>query len=202
MEAEQMLPGPLGLTPLAGSDDILPMVFFAPFVSSRLSVLEGSVDSQGNLSAAGHASHFEQALQEALGLCGIAYADCKGLSHCCAAVEKRISYRRAIKADMTIRITVNLLAVDEKRIHCFMEMREAAEGWLVASCETVAIYMHMAERRPMHFPASVRRQLEEMRASHALLPSPLGAGEGVRLRRKVTTSTVISERVSTTVGHA
>ncbi|MGL4243177.1 MAG: thioesterase family protein, partial [Beijerinckiaceae bacterium] len=153
-------------------------LFFAPFVSSAMRVEPGWIDYNGHLNMAYYHVLFDRAVDEAFLLCGLGpdYAKERGGSF--FIVESRMRYRRELSLRDRVRVTLQLLAVDDKRMHYVMELREASESWLAAACENLSIHVDMATRKAAPFPADIRRNLEAMRLAHAALASPEWAGEG------------------------
>jgi acyl-CoA thioester hydrolase len=160
------------------------LLFFAPFVSSLMRVEPGWIDYNGHLNMAYYNVLFDHAVDEAFALCGLGpeYAKARGASF--FIVESRMRYRRELSLRDRVRVTLHLLAVDDKRMHYGMEIREATDGWLAAACENISIHVNMASRKAAPFPADIRENLDAMRRAHAALPAPEWTGEGVRMPSK------------------
>ena len=54
------------------------------------------------------------------------------------AAEFHTLYKRELKAHDPVRVTLQLLDFDEKRLHFYMELRHAREGWIAATTEVSA----------------------------------------------------------------
>jgi acyl-CoA thioester hydrolase len=169
-------------------DDVRPIVgdgskllFFAPFVSSVMRLKPEWIDYNGHLNVAWHNTLFDRATDEAFALCGLtpAYPRERGFSY--FVVEARLRYRRELTLSDPARVTLQLLAVDDKRLHYCMELRHAEEGWVASTAEHLAVHVNMASRKAAPFPDDIRANLESMRASHSLLAPPDFAGEGVAM---------------------
>ncbi len=154
---------------------------FSPFVSSRMRLQRDWIDYNGHLNMAYYQVLFDRAVDEAFALCGLGpdYVTERNASF--FLVESRIRYRRELKLEDAVRVTLRLIAHDDKRIHYAMELRHAADGWLAASCENISINVDMKTRRAAPFPADILANLSAMRDAHAALPAPDGLGEGVRM---------------------
>jgi acyl-CoA thioester hydrolase len=159
----------------------LPALFFAPFVSSRLTIEDDWIDYNGHLNMAFYNVLFDRAVDEAFGLCGLGADYIREREGSFFLVESRTRFRRELKRDDQVRVTVHLVDYDDKRLHYAMEIRHASEGWLAASCENLSIHIDMKTRRAAPFPEDIRANLSAMKRAHALLPLPDGLGEGVRL---------------------
>jgi acyl-CoA thioester hydrolase len=167
-------------------DGIEPL-FFTPFVSSVMRIEPGWIDYNGHLNMAYYNVLFDRAVDEAFLLCGMGpdYAKERGCSY--FVVESRLRYRRELTRRDRVRITLQLIGVDDKRMRFVMEMRHAAEGWLAASAEHLALHVDMTTRKATPFPVDIREALESMRAAHSAMATPDWAGEGVAMRAKPAT---------------
>jgi acyl-CoA thioester hydrolase len=159
-----------------------PALFFAPFVSSRMGLRHDWIDYNGHLNMAYYHVLFDQAVDEAFGLCGLGPHYVQERGHSFFLVDSRIRYRRELKLTDAVRVTLQLVDFDDKRLHYAMEIRHAMDGWLAAACENVSINVDMATRRAAPFPADILANLAILKASHADLPSPDMLGEGIAMR--------------------
>ncbi len=159
----------------------LGFLFFAPFVSSRMRLQRDWIDYNGHLNMAYYQVLFDRAVDEAFSLCGLGPDYVAERNASFFLVESRVRYRRELKLEDAVRVTLRLVAHDDKRIHYAMELRHAADGWLAASCENISINVDLATRRAAPFPADILANLSAMRDAHAALPLPDGLGEGVRM---------------------
>jgi acyl-CoA thioester hydrolase len=157
--------------------------FFAPFVSSTMRVEIGWIDYNGHLGMAFYHHIFDRAAEEAFGIAGLGpdYLEQRKASFFTA--ETHCRYLRELVAGDTVRVTVQLLGFDEKRIHFHMEMRHAVDGWASATCETLALHVDAVSRKTTPFPADILSNLAVMKASHAKLTKPASAGRGISLSR-------------------
>jgi acyl-CoA thioester hydrolase len=160
-----------------------PALFFAPFVSSRMAIRPEWIDYNGHLNMAFHQVLFDRAVDEAFGLCGLGPDYVQERQASFFLVDSRMRYRRELRLCDPVRVTLQLLAFDDKRLHYAMEARHAAEGWLASACEAISINVDMTRRRAAPFPADVLANLAVMREAHADLPKPDGLGEGIAMPR-------------------
>ena len=157
--------------------------FFAPFVSSTMHIEPDWIDYNGHLNLAYYHVLFDRSLDEAFGMVGLGpdYVEARGASYFIA--ETHVLYARELHHEHPVRVTLQLLDCDEKRMHLYLELRHATEGWLSASCEMLGLHVDMKKRKVTPFPEEIRRNLEIMRAAHAGLPRPDNAGRRISLRR-------------------
>jgi acyl-CoA thioester hydrolase len=155
--------------------------FFAPFVSSVMRVESGWIDYNGHLNMAYYNVLFDRAVDEVYELlgCGLAYVE--QARHSCFTAEVHVRYLRELNAGEPVRVTFQLLDYDPKRLHYFEQLFHA-DGWLSATSENMALHVDMAARKTAAFPGEIVARLERMKAAHAALPVPQGAGRRIAMR--------------------
>lgn len=158
-----------------------PVLFFAPFVSSTMRVEPAWIDYNGHLNMAYYHVLFDRAVEEAFSLAGLGagYFEARNCSY--FAAECHIRYLRELTAADSVRVTVQLLDFDEKRLHFFMMLRHAADGWISAVSENLSLHVDMAARKVSPFPSDILANLAIMKAMHARLPWPDDAGRVISL---------------------
>jgi acyl-CoA thioester hydrolase len=164
------------------SDLIDPETAFpAPFVSSVMRVEPGWIDYNGHLNMAYYNVLFDRAVDEVYELlgCGLAYVE--QTRHSCFTAEVHVRYLRELRADDPVRVTFQLLDFDAKRLHYFETLHHAGENWLSATSENMALHVDMAARKTAAFPDAVAARLQRMKAAHASLPVPQGAGRRIAM---------------------
>ncbi len=160
-----------------------PVLFFAPFVSSPMRIEPQWIDYNGHLNTAFFHVLFDRAIDEAFGLIGLGpdYVTARGASFFLA--EAHTLYERELTVDERVRVTLQLVDFDEKRLHYYMEIRHAAEGWVAARAENLSIHVDIASRRAAPFPPDILANLAIMKASHSQLPRPEALGRLISLNR-------------------
>jgi len=158
--------------------DIEP-VFFAPFVSSIMGIEPGWIDYNGHLNMAYYHVLFDRAVDEAFALVGIGPAYVKRRRHSFFSAEVHVRYLRELRAADPVRVTLQLLDCDAKRLHFFEQLFHATDGWASATSEQLALHVDMQAKKVAPFPDDVARKLAAMKASHARLPRPADAGRRI-----------------------
>lgn len=150
--------------------------FFAPFVSSTMRVEPAWIDYNGHMNMAYYHVLFDRAVEEAFGLVGLGqdYLEERNASYFAAEVHTR--YKRELTIQDAIRVTLQLIDHDEKRLHYYMEIRHATEGWVSATAEALSLHVDMETRKVTPFPDDILANLAVMKASHARLAKPLDLG--------------------------
>ena len=159
-------------------------LFFAPFVSSVMKVEPAWIDYNGHLNMAYHNVLFDRAVDEVFELlgCGADYVKQQQKSFFTAEVHVR--YLRELAAGDPVRVTVQLLDHDSKRLHYFEQLFHAREGWVSATSENMSLHVDMTERKTAPVSPALARRAALMRASHAQLPRPEAAGRRVAMPAK------------------
>jgi acyl-CoA thioester hydrolase len=153
-----------------------PVFFFAPFVSSTMRVEPAWIDYNGHMNMAYYHVLFDRALDEGFGLLGLSreYVEERKASYFVAEVHTL--YKRELKARDQVRVTLQLVDYDDKRIHYYMEIRHAAEGWVAASMEGLLLHVDLEIRKASAFPNDIAANLAVMKAAHARLATPPALG--------------------------
>jgi len=170
-------------SPMLDRPDTEP-AFFAPFVSSVMRVEPGWIDYNGHLNMAYYNVLFDRAVDEAYDLLGCGLAYLKQTNHSTFTAEVHIRYLRELRADDPVRVTFQLIDYDAKRVHYFEELRHAEEGWLSATSENMTLHVDMTARKTAPFPDYILARLARMKAAHAMLPLPDGAGRRIAMPAK------------------
>jgi acyl-CoA thioester hydrolase len=159
-------------------------VFAAPFVSSVMKVEPEWIDYNGHLNMAYYNVLFDRAVDEAYELmgCGIAYL--KDTRHSTFTAEAHIRYLRELHAGAPVRVTLQLIDFDAKRMHYFEELFHAEEGWLSATSENLALHVDMTAKKVAPFPDFIAARLAKMKSAHAHLPVPDGVGRRIAMPGK------------------
>ena len=156
-------------------------VFFAPFVSSAMTVESGWVDYNGHLNMAYYNVMMDRAIDELWLQLGIGPAYKKERHGSTFTAECHVRYLREIHLGDPVQVTVYLLAADEKRLHTFEELRHATEGWISATSENITLHMDMIARKVAPFPPDIRARIAEIANIHAAMPRPEGIGRKVTM---------------------
>lgn len=155
--------------------------FFAPFVSSVQRVDPAWIDYNGHLNMAYYNVLFDRAVDEAFDMLGIGAAYLAERAHSTFTAECHVLYKRELQVGDPVRVTIQLIDHDEKRLHYYMELRHAEEGWLSATSENLSLHVDMETKRVVPFPADIQANLAVMRAAHSPMPRPTALGRVIGL---------------------
>ncbi len=163
----------------------LEAVFPAPLVSSVMRVEPAWIDYNGHLNMAYYNVLFDRAVDEAYELIGCGLAYLKERRHSCFTAEVHLRYLRELTAGDPVRVTLQLLDYDAKRLHYFEQLFHADEGWLSATSENMALHVDMDAKKTAPFPDDIAARLAQMKAAHASLPVPEGVGRRIAMPGKI-----------------
>jgi acyl-CoA thioester hydrolase len=155
--------------------------FMAPFVSSVMRVEPQWIDFNGHLNMAYYNVLFDRAVDEVYELIGLGPAYLKQHGHSTMVAEMHVRYLRELHEGDSVRVSVQLLDYDAKRIQLFEQLLHASENWVSATCETMTLHVDMAAKKVAPFPDSVMRLIDRMKTAHAVLPRPDGAGRSIKM---------------------
>ncbi|WP_342363349.1 thioesterase family protein [Terrarubrum flagellatum] len=142
------------------------------------------IDYNGHLNMAYYHVLFDRAVEEAFSLAGLG-ADYLDARHCSYfAAECHIRYLRELKNGDAVRVTLQLLDFDEKRLHYFMMLRHAVEGWVSSTTENLSLHVDMATKKVTPFPSDILANLAIMKAMHARMPRPADVGRVIALGKR------------------
>lgn len=156
-------------------------VFFAPFVSSVMRVEESWVDYNGHLNMAYYNVLFDHAVDEAFSLVGLGPEYTARTNSSYFSAEVHVRYLRELKAGDPVRVTLQLIDFDAKRLHFFEQLFHAVEGWISATSEQMALHVDLGLKKASPFPPDLSAGLAEMHASHVRLPRPEAAGRRIAM---------------------
>ena len=94
-------------------------------------------------------------------------------------VENHIKHLGEIKVGEPLYVTAQVLAVDDKRLHVFQQLHRGGDDKLIATAEQM--YLHVDTKAAKASPADpkIRDEFASIRADHAGLAPPPGAGRPV-----------------------
>ena len=95
-----------------------------------------------------------------------------------------IAYLREVKEGDPLRRTGRVIACDAKRVHCWMEMYHAKEGYLAAEAEAITLHIDLSARKVAPFPPEVKVRLQSVYKKHKNLRLPKNLGRQIKVKRR------------------
>ncbi|MGE0387284.1 MAG: thioesterase family protein [Gammaproteobacteria bacterium] len=151
---------------------------------SAFRVLPAYIDGNGHMNVGYYAVLFDQALDIPWKLLGIDYSLIDRENKSSFALESHYTYRREVREGDALAFTFRLLDFDAKRVHYFMTMQHAAEGWMAATSEQISMCVDMGSRRGTNWPADVTARLEGLLPLYRARPGPPEVGRLIGIRRR------------------
>jgi acyl-CoA thioester hydrolase len=161
-----------------------PVFFFAPFVSSAMRVESAWIDYNGHMNMAYYHVLFDRAVEEGFSLVGLGQEYFETRKASFFAAEIHTLYKRELKMHDRVRVTLQLVDYDEKRIHYYLEIRHAGEGWVAATMEGLSLHVDMETRKVQPFPDDIAANLAVMKAAHGRLAKPQALGRVIGIPHK------------------
>lgn len=98
------------------------------------------------------------------------------------ALESHLSFVREVRQGDDLRFEARLLDFDYKRVHFYLEMFHADEGWLAATYESLSAHVDIGQRRTAPMPKELTDRLAAILHAHATLPRPWQVGHAISAR--------------------
>jgi acyl-CoA thioester hydrolase len=156
----------------------------APFLSSVMQVEPQWIDYNGHLNMAYYNVLFDRAIDELWLDLGMGPAYMKERHGSTFTAECHVRYLREIHQNDPVRISVWLVAADEKRLHTFEELRHATEGWLSATSENISLHVEITARKTAPFPPDIAVRIAAVADAHDAVARPEGIGRKITMPSK------------------
>jgi acyl-CoA thioester hydrolase len=167
-----------GRAPMA-DERSAPIFFFAPFVSSPMDIDPAWIDYNGHMNMAYYHVLFDRAVDEGFSVVGLGHEYLEERNASYFTAEIHTVYKRELTLGDPPRATLQLIDYDEKRLHFYMEIRHARDGWVAATCEMMCLHVDMTTRKVQPFPDDILANLAVMKAAHARLARPAALGRAI-----------------------
>jgi acyl-CoA thioester hydrolase len=95
-------------------------------------------------------------------------------------VETYLRNLREAHEGERLRLTIQVLGSDEKRLHILHEMHSETGG-LIATAEQMLLHVDTRTGKAAPFPEHITRRLREITTAHAALPVPGYVGRSMRI---------------------
>ncbi len=156
----------------------------APFIGTIKTVEPAWIDYNGHFNMAYYAVLFDRTADEAFDLVGLGPGYIKSHNASYFTLEAHLTYARELGLGDAVRVTVQLLDYDAKRIHFVQEMFHAEGEWLAATMEAICMHVDMSAKRSAPFPAEMLERIAAMHAAHKAVPVPQQVGHRIGIVRK------------------
>lgn len=110
----------------------------------------------------------------------------RAAGHSLYTVQTHLHNLREVAQGEPIRLTLQLLDCDAKRLHIFHAMTHGTRGDLLATGEQLLVHVDMRAGRSVPLPEVLQQRLRAILQAHATLPWPAQAGQPLAIRRQRT----------------
>jgi acyl-CoA thioester hydrolase len=117
------------------------------------------IDINGHMNVAYYVLAFDKAVDDLWARLGITEDYILSGTGTTFAVECHVTYQRELREADPYRVTSQILAYDEKRIHQFQRMYHAEGNYLSATAEWMNLHVDLETRRVSPWPDSVLQAL-------------------------------------------
>jgi len=155
----------------------------APLCLHRPHVLWDWVDYNGHMSESCYLLVFGDNSDAFFRYIGIdeSYRDQGG--HSLYTAQTHIHYVKEVAQGEPLRLTLQLLDLDPRRIHLIHSMHHAGSGDLLCTGEQMLVHVDMAKGRAAAMPDFLYARLQAILHAHSTLPVPPQVGRPMGIRR-------------------
>ena len=97
-------------------------------------------------------------------------------------VESHIIYENEVLAGVNVEVDTRILAVDDKRLHLFLSMRENGSNSTAATIEIMILHVDLKTRKSSPFAQSIKTELSRIMGNQSSEPIPPQAGRQIAIR--------------------
>lgn len=151
----------------------------APFQTQVMRIEPAWIDYNGHLNMAYYHVLFDRGIDMLWAELGIGADYLKTRGGSTFTAECHVRYLREVHLDDPVQVSILLVAVDEKRLHTFQELRHATEGWLSATSENMSVHVDMTARKTAPLPPDIREGIAVVMKAHDACPRPEGLGRKI-----------------------
>ena len=155
-----------------------------PLELPSLTVLPEWIDYNGHMNVSYYVLAFDQGVDAFMELIGISPANIEQRQTSTFTLEMHLNFLHELRLGDPLRLTVQLLDFDTKRVHYFLHMHHAEDDYLAAVSEQIMVHVDLETRRSSEFPDDVRLTLKSLMSAHRHLPLPKQSGSVIGIRRK------------------
>ncbi len=139
------------------------------------------IDYNGHMNVAYYLLAFDEASETLDAYLGLSREYKKRAYKGTFAGDIHISYIREVKEGDPLRMTGRVVGSDAKRVHYWLEMFHATEGYLAATAEYMILHIDMSVRRVAPMAPDMVEWIAQVRDAHAALDKPKGLGKVMKV---------------------
>lgn len=139
------------------------------------------IDFNGHMNVAYYLLAFDKASETLDAFIGLSPEYREKTGNGTFAGDIHIAYRQELKEGDPIRMTGRIIACDSKRVHYWLEMFHATEGYLAATAEYMILHIDMSVRRVAPMAPDLADWIAQVCDAHNTLPPPDGLGKVMKV---------------------
>jgi acyl-CoA thioester hydrolase len=143
------------------------------------------IDINGHMNVAYYVLAFDQAVDTLWAELGITDEYIRSAACSTFAVESHVTWQQELCEGEAYRVTSQILAYDEKRIHQFQRMYHAEKGFLAATAEWLNLHVDLSTRRVSPWPGFVLDALAVFTGRQEGLAWPAEAGRKMQVPKPI-----------------
>jgi acyl-CoA thioester hydrolase len=157
--------------------------FPAPFDRYQGEVLPEWIDINGHMNLAYYTVLFDYATDLMFDVLDLGRHYRVTTDHGTFVTETHNRYERELLVGDKVRVTIQILLADDKRLHLAHEMFRLDNGERAATQELLFLHVDLKQRRVSPFPPDLYARVHKAAAAHAHLPCPAWVGRHVGASR-------------------
>lgn len=153
-------------------------------ITRTLTIRPEWIDYNGHLNIAFYVKLFDEGIDLLFDEVGLAASYVSMRRKGFFAAELHVRYLREAHLADPVQVRLQVIDVDEKRIHYWLELVHAEDRWLSATMETLSLHIDMETRKVSPFPDDVLAILTNWKATTGRRGTPVGLGKVIGVPRK------------------
>ena len=141
------------------------------------------VDYNDHMNVAYYVLIFDHATDALLDFVGLNHLHREKTKNSVFVVESHLTYEKEVMKGDELRVTTQILDMDEKRLHIFHRMYLIDSNDLVSTNELMILGVNLSKRRVYPFAEKVAANLNRIMLSQKSLPHPPQAGQSIGIRK-------------------
>ena len=150
-----------------------------PYAAARERVRPEWIDYNGHMNIGYYLVAFDNATEPFFHFLGHTPEYRQANNSTTFALESHLNFLREVHAGDELRFEARLVDFDAKRMHFYMEMFHAGEGYCAASFEGLSSCVSLETRRTAPMTEALQRRLGAIKAAHAVLARPWQLGHAI-----------------------
>jgi len=142
------------------------------------------IDYNGHMNDACYVVVFSKAIDELMVRLGLDEAFRAAHQVTIYTLQSMVHYLREVSEGEPLRVEVQLLESDNKKLRVFFTMLHGDSGHELAAMESLLLHMDMKNHRAAPFLSQTQDQVDAMLHAHCVFELPALAGRGIALSRR------------------